>query len=240
MLEKTLEIPLDCKEIKTVHPKVNQSWIFIGRTDAAAKAPIILWPPGAKKWLTGKYPDAGKDWRQGETGTTEDEMVGWHHLLDGHESEQVLGVDDGQGSLVCCSPWGRKELDMTEWLNWTDPAHKGWFNITQLLTQLRYRPPAHTLLSLACYTQYPSSEKMVPGIGLLTQSSSSQYSPWHEITLPVTELLCIRHSRGALVNPANPAANPYCIFDTSASKNVCFCSLLFDEEHLQRWFSYKS
>ena len=110
--------------------------------------------------------------------------------------------------------------------NWvtelTDPAYKGWFNVTQLLTQLRYRPPAHTLLSLAWYTQYPSCEKTVPGIGLLTQSSSSQYSPWHEITLPMMELLYIRHSRGTLVNPANPAAIPYCIFHTSTSKNVLF------------------
>ena len=147
-------------------------------------------------------------------------MVGWRHQLDGHEFEQALGDDDGQGSLVCCSPWSRKELDTTEWLNW-HPAYKGCCNITQLLTQLRYRAPAHTLLSLAWYTQYPSSEKTAPGIGLLTRGSS-QYSPWHEITLPMMELLCIRHSRGALVNPANPAAIPYCIFHTSTSKNILF------------------
>ena len=118
VLEKSLESPLDCKEIQPVHPKGNQSWIFIGRTDAAAETPII-WPPDAKNWLTGKDPDAGKDWRQEEEGTTEDEMVGWHHQLDGHDFEQALGVDDGQGSLVCCSPWGHQELDTTEPLNWT-------------------------------------------------------------------------------------------------------------------------
>ena len=105
--------------IKPVNPKGNQSWMFIGRTDAEAEAPI-LWPPDAKNWLTGKDPDAGKDWRQEEKGTTEDEMVGWHHRLDGHEFEQALGVSDGQGSLVCCSPWGHKESDMTEQLNWTE------------------------------------------------------------------------------------------------------------------------
>ena len=117
VLEKTLESPLDCEEIKPVHPKGNQSWIFIGRTDAEAETPI-LWPPDVKNWLLGKDPDAGKDWRQ-EKGTTEDEMVVWHHRLDGHEFEQALGVGNGQGSLARCSPWGCQESDMTEWLNWT-------------------------------------------------------------------------------------------------------------------------
>ena len=111
MLEKTLDSPLDCKEIQTVHPKGNQSWIFIGRTDAEA---LVLWPPDAKSWLIGKDPDAGKDWRQEKKGTTEDEMVGWHHWLNGHEFEQVPGDGEGQGSLVCFSPWGHKELDMTD------------------------------------------------------------------------------------------------------------------------------
>ena len=119
VLEKTLESPLDCKEIQPFHPKGNQSWIFIGRTDAEAETPII-WPPDAKNLLTGKDPDAGKDWRQEEKERTEDEMVGWHHWLDGHEFEQSPGVGDGQGSLECCSPWSRKELDMTEQLNWTE------------------------------------------------------------------------------------------------------------------------
>ena len=115
LLEKTLESPLDCKKIKPVNPKGNQSWIFNGRTGAEAP---ILWPPVAKNWLIGKDPDAGKDWRQEKKGTTEDEMVGWHHWLNGHEFEQALGVGDGEGSLVCCSPWGPKESDTTEQLNW--------------------------------------------------------------------------------------------------------------------------
>ena len=111
LLEKTPESPLDCKEVKPVYPKGNQLWIFIGRTDAEAEAPI-LWPPDAKNWLTGKDPDAGKDWRQEGKGTTENETVGWHHQLDGLEFEQVPG-DEGQGRLACCSLWGSKELDMT-------------------------------------------------------------------------------------------------------------------------------
>ena len=119
MLRKTLESPLDCKEIKSVNPKGNQSCISTGMTDAKAEAPI-LWPPDGKNWLIGKDPDAGKDWRQEEEGATEDEMVGWHHLLDGHEVKQTPEVGDGQGNLACCSPWGCKELDMTEWLNWTE------------------------------------------------------------------------------------------------------------------------
>ena len=119
VLEKTLESLLDCKEIQPVHPKGNQSGIFIGRADAEAETPIF-WPPDAKNWLIGKDPDAGKHWRQEEKGTTEDKMVGWHHRLDGHESEQALGVGDGQGGLACCSPWGHKESDMTEWLSWTE------------------------------------------------------------------------------------------------------------------------
>ena len=119
VLEKTLESPLDSKEIKPVHPKGDQSWVFIGRTDVEAETPI-LWPPDAKSWLVEKDPDAGKDWGQEEKGMTEDEIVGWHHRLDGHEFEQALGVGDGQGSLVCCSLWGHKESDMSDWLNWTD------------------------------------------------------------------------------------------------------------------------
>ena len=119
VLEKILEGPLDCKEIKPVNPEGNQFWLFIGKTDAEAKVPII-WPPDAKNWLIGKDPDAGKNWRQEEKGPTQDKMVGWHHWLDGHEFEQALGVGDGQGSLACYSPWGHKESDTTEQLNWTD------------------------------------------------------------------------------------------------------------------------
>ena len=115
VLKKTLESPLDSKEVKPVNPKGNQSWIFIGGTDAEAEAPI-LWPPDAKSQLTGKDPDAGKDCGQ-EKGITEDKMVGCHHWLNGHEFEQALGDGEGQGSLACCSLWGRKELDLTERVN---------------------------------------------------------------------------------------------------------------------------
>ena len=106
VLEKTLESPLDCKELQPVHPKGNQSWIFIGRTDAEAETPI-LWPPDTKNHLIRKDPDAGKDWRQEEKGTIEDEMIGWHHWLNRHEFEQIWGDNEGQGSLAFCSPWGR-------------------------------------------------------------------------------------------------------------------------------------
>ena len=117
VLEKALESPLDCKEIQLVHPKVNQSWIFIGRTDAKAEAPTP-WLPDVKNWLIGKNSDAGKDWKWEEK-TTEDEIIGWHHWLDGHEFEQALGVGDGQGGLVCCGH-GVSESDMAEQLNWTE------------------------------------------------------------------------------------------------------------------------
>ena len=119
VLEKTLESPLDYKKIQPVHPKGNQSWMFIGRTDVEAETPI-LWPPDVKSWLIGKDPDAGKDRGQEEKGMTEDEMFGWHHWLDGHEFGWTPGVGGRRGGLVFCSPWDRKELDMTERLNWTE------------------------------------------------------------------------------------------------------------------------
>ena len=118
LLEKTLKSPLDCKEIKPANPKGNQSWIFIGRTDAEAEVPI-LWPLHVKGWLTGKDPDAGQDWSQEMKRVTEDEMIGWQHQLNRHEFQQALGVD-GQRSLVCCSPWGHKQSDTSKWLNWID------------------------------------------------------------------------------------------------------------------------
>ena len=112
VLEKTLESPLDCKEIKLVNPKWNQPWIFIGSTDAEAEAPIF-WPPDVKGRFIGKDTDAGKDWGQ-EKGVTEDEMVGGHHWLNGYKFAQALGDTEGQGNLACCSPWDHKESDMTE------------------------------------------------------------------------------------------------------------------------------
>ena len=117
VLEKTLESPSDCKEIQPLHPKREQSWVFIGRTDVEAETPII-WPPDVKNWLIGKDPDAGKDWRQEEKGTTEDEMVGWHHRHNGHEFGWTPEVDDEQGGLACCSSWGTKSRAQLS--NWTE------------------------------------------------------------------------------------------------------------------------
>ena len=119
VLEKTLESPLDCKEIQPVHPEGDQLWDFLGRNDAKAETPV-LWSPHVKSWLTGNNSDAGRDWGQEEKGTTEDEMAEWHHRLDGHEFEWTPGVGDGQGGLTCCDLWGRKDSDRTERLNWTE------------------------------------------------------------------------------------------------------------------------
>jgi len=124
VLEKTLVSPLDYNEIKSVNCKGNQSWIFNGSTDAEVEAPI-LWPPDTKNWLIRKDSDAGKDWRQEEKGMTEYQMVGWQHWLVGHEFEQALVIGDGQGRLASCSPWGHKESDTTEWLNWTELNNNG-------------------------------------------------------------------------------------------------------------------
>ena len=119
LLEKTLESPLDCKEIQPVHSEGDQPWDFFGKNDAKAETPV-LWPPHAKSWLIWKDPDAGRDWEQEEKGTTEDEMAGWHHWLNGHESEWTLGVGDGQGGLAWCDSWGCKESNTTERLNCTE------------------------------------------------------------------------------------------------------------------------
>ena len=140
VLEKTLEVSLDCKEIQPVNPKGNQSWIFIGRTNAEAETPI-LWPPDVKNWFIDKDPDAGKDWRKEEKEMTEDEMVGWHHWLHGHEFEQALGVGDGQGSLAGCSPWDCKESDMTKQLDWIDSGliffRIDWLDLLAVLGTLK-------------------------------------------------------------------------------------------------------
>ena len=119
VLEKTLESPLDFNEIQPVHPKGDQSWVFFGRSDAKAETPVLC-PPHVKSWLIGKDSDAGRDWGQKEKGTTEDEMAGLNHRLDGHEFEWTPGVGDGQGGLACCDSWGLKESDTTERLKWTE------------------------------------------------------------------------------------------------------------------------
>ena len=119
VLEKTLESPLDCKEIQPVHSEGDQPWVFFGRNDAKAETPV-LWLPHVKSWLIGKDSDAGRDWGQEENGTTEDEMAGLHHQLNGREYGWTPGIGDGQGGLACCDSWGGKESDTTEWLNWTE------------------------------------------------------------------------------------------------------------------------
>ena len=116
---RLLRVPLDCKEIQPIHSEGDQPWDFFGRNDAKAETPV-LWPPHGKSWLIGKDSDAGRDWGQKEKGTTEDEMAGWHHWLDGRESKWTPGVGDGQGGLACCDSWGRKESDTTERLIWSD------------------------------------------------------------------------------------------------------------------------
>ena len=135
-VEKTLESPLDCKEIQPVHPKGHQSCVFFGRTDAKAETPI-LWLPHVKSWVIGKDPDAGRDWGQEEKGTTEDEMAGWHHRLDGREFEWTPGVGDGQGGLMCWDSWSRKESDMTEQLSWTELKINCNVNICVYVTWLQ-------------------------------------------------------------------------------------------------------
>ena len=163
VLEKIHESPLDCKEIHPVHPKGNQSWIFIGRTDGEVETPKF-WPPDVKNELLGKDPDTGKDWSQEEKGKTVDEMVGWHHRLDGHESEQAPEVDDGQESLACCSPWGNKESDMTEQLNWTELNWRFkilWFSysfiqIPKLISELSFLENSHLSKSTIFYSSESS------------------------------------------------------------------------------------
>ena len=137
--EKTLESPLNSKEIQLVHPNANQPWIFIGRTDAEAAAPIF-WPPDVKSRLIGKDPEARKDWRQEEKGATETEVVGWHHWLNGHEFEQTLGDSEGQRSLACCSPWGHKESDTTDWTTTIHGRDPKWKTL-----------PNGQMLHLKCY-----------------------------------------------------------------------------------------
>ena len=172
MLKKPLESPLDSKEIQAVNPKGNQSWIFIGRTDAEAET-SILWPPDMKNWLIWKDPDAGKDWRQEGTETTEDEKFGWHHWLGG--DEQALVVGDGQGSLACCSPWGHKELDTTERLNWIE-----W--LWWCFSVSRHRRMLPLLLSF------------LPCSGAVVFLSSSLFEGFHSSVVfcsPLAECLCV-------------------------------------------------
>ena len=160
MFEKILESPLDSKEIKLVSPKGNQSWIFIERIDAEAEA-LVLWPPDVKIWLTGKDPDAGKEWKQKEKkGTTEDKTLVWYNWLSGQEFEQILGDGEGQQGLACCSPWGPKELDTTEWLNWTELSNhesNAVFDISFILIYL-----IAAILQGRCFYFYFVDRKLKP------------------------------------------------------------------------------
>ena len=163
---KTLESPLDCKEIQPVHSTGDQLWDFFGGNDAKAETPV-LWPPHAKGWLIGKYCDAGRDWGQEKKGITEDEMAGWHHRLDGRGFGWNSGVGDGQGGLTCCSSWGRKESDMTERLNWTE------------LSSLRWSPMISTLKKYRLVIRTSESSPYYPSL-LLTCG----LKPFHTLFLP--------------------------------------------------------
>ena len=191
VLEKTPDNPFNCKEIQPVHPKGNQSWVFIGRTDAEAGTPV-LWPLDAKSWLIGKDPDAGKDWGQEEKGTTEDEMVGWHYWLNRHEFGWTLGVGDGQGGLACCDSWGCKESDTTEKPNWTQ--------LNSDLPVFIKSPKRYVLLIYpffkwgnwsqhVLYTPYPAGSKAK----VWTQSSSRD---WGETRQWVQGVMGLEHSPG--------------------------------------------
>ena len=192
VLEKTLESPLDCKEIQPVHSEGDQPWDFFGRSDAKAETPV-LWPPHVKSWLIGKDSDVGRDWGQEEKGTMEDEMAGWHQRLDGHKFEWTPGVGDGQGGPACCNSWGCKELDTTERLNWTELNWNGKINkilkdcysSTKEISESRTRLSVYTqwcrgrgycfipFLSTAC-----SSFFLTPGWSMLPQAILRKLNPF--------------------------------------------------------------
>ena len=181
VLEKTLESPLDCKEIQPVQPKRNQSLIFIGRTDGEAETPI-LWPPDAKSWLIVKDPDVGKDWSQEEKGTTEDEMVGWHHRLNGHEFEQASGDSEGQGSLACYSPWDCKRVGH-DW-DWTTKRVFYIWTPYAFLDSLRFTWNTFNL--------------SVP------PSPPHDNSSWRNCSHPVPQLMCCTTSEAFCESPNQP------------------------------------
>jgi len=169
VLEKTLDSPLDCKEIQPVHSEGDQPWDFFGRNDAKAETPV-LWPPHAKSWLIREDSDAGRDWGQEEKGTTEDEMAGWHHRLDWCEFEWTPGDGDGQGGLACCDSWGHKESDMTERLNWTELL----YNIVLVLAYIDMNLPR-------VYTCYPSWTPLPPPSPYHPSGLSQCISPKHPV-----------------------------------------------------------
>ena len=239
LLEKTFESPSDCKEIK------SQPWIFIGKTDTEAETPI-LWPPDGKSWLTGKDPGAGKDWGQEEKGTTEDEMVGWHHQLAGPEFEQALGVGDGQGSLVCCSPWGCKELDMTERLNWTEQ------NETMRKREPSLLRPSHSPTSIVRGSSHVQKSPQVPcvlfvGVGggeekclvslvfsEFQRASSSSSEGWRQESQNSWAVCLVTQSCPTLCDPMDCSPPDFSVHEVSPGKNtwVGCHALLQDIVHL--------
>ena len=195
--EKTLESPLDCTEIQPVHSKGEQPWVFFGRNDAKAETPV-LWPPHAKSWLIGKDSDAGRDWGQEEKGTTEDEMAGWHHWLNGRDSEWTLGVGDGQGGLACCKSWHSKELDTTERLNWTE--------LTVKEINFFHPHPLHLPL-LPPYLQVANAFVSV-GV-ILCMCMCDFLSPLHRRKQPTFTALCLVFFLTILTMPAENPSSSY-------------------------------
>ena len=202
---------MDCKEIQPVHSKGDQSWVFIGRTDAEAETPI-LWLPHAQSWFIGKDPDAGKDWEWEEKGTTEDEMAGWYHWLDRHELEWTLGVGDGQGGLACCISWGRKESDtLSDWteLNWKEQMAHQVKNLPAMqetqeiqVGSLAQEDPLEEGIAIHCSTlawRIPWSEE--PG-GLLSMRLQGVWEGWgNKLTTKHTE------EQRTLLNAKSPNHN---------------------------------
>ena len=193
MLEKTLESPLDCKEIQPVHSEGDQPWDFFGRKDAKAETPV-LWPPHAKSWLIGKDSDAGKDCGQ-KKGTTEDEMAGWHHWLDGRESEWTPGVGDGQVGLACCDSWGRKESDMTERLNNNkEDAVLSWIPFLRCHPENLHfvsKPRTHEEAACRCshHWQLIASTKCKTQMNEPSETSSHWVTPYSSIPDEVSDIL---------------------------------------------------
>ena len=220
VLEKTLESPLDRKEIQPVHSKGDQSWAFIERTDVEAETPI-LWPPDMKNWLTGKDPDAGKDWGQEERGTTEDDMVGWHPWLNGHGFRWTPGVGDGQRGLACCGSWGRKESDTTERLNCTMLCWFLWYNsVNQLYVYI------YSLLIKS------SSHPLLPSLQVITELSSLCYTAASHY-LPILHMavyLCQLYSLDSS-HPPHPLlcsqVHPVHLHFYSFPEYRCICTMFF-------------
>ena len=212
-LEKTLESPLDYKEIQPVHPKGDQSWMFIGRADVEAETPI-LWPPDVKSYLIWKDPDAGKDWREEEKGTTEDEMVGWHHWLNRHGFGWTLGVGDRQGGLVCCGSWGHKELDVTERLNWTELPYS-WSTLLILLSSTPFPLVIITLFSVSMCL-------FLSGLGysftsclfvyILHMSKSIQYLFFSDISFNSIHSISIHFVSNGKISFFRLSSSPLCVY----------------------------